>query len=214
MTKSRHAPLRCSHRAAFTLAELVVVLVVIAVVATLVVATTSSVAAHASIDGTRSSLASLREAIVGRAGFVASVGREPERIPELYVRPPSVTEYDPRTGAGWRGPYARGDLAPYTVDLAHRFTSEYARPGELVPLDAWSNPIVLQIPDADGAPAHSAKEMRHARLVSAGPDGIVDTPRTQGAVAPPGNVFFPSLPDCGDDLVLYVFEADLRSKPQ
>lgn len=196
--------------AAFTLVELVVVVVVIAVVATLVVVSTSSVVAQASIDGTRSSLASLREAIVGRAGFVASVTRAPDRIGELFTRPPSVPAFDPRHATGWRGPYARGDVAPYALALERGFVAEYGAPGEPVPIDAWSNPIVLQVPDVDGDGIRSALEREHARLVSAGPDGVVQTPRTGALAQAPGDALFPSLAQCADDLVLYVFAADRR----
>lgn len=206
---SRNAPFRCSRRAAFTLAELVVVLVVISIVATLVVLSTSSVAAQSSIDGTRSSLASLREAIVGRTGFVASVARAPERVAELYERGASEP-FDPRTGIGWRGPYARGAVAPYALDPARGFVAQYGIPGEPVPTDAWSNPIVLQLPDVDGDGVLSARERDHARLVSAGPDGTVQTPRTGAAALAPGDAYFPSLAQCEDDLVLYVFLTDQR----
>lgn len=59
--------------------------------------------------------------------------------------------------------------------------SVYGFPGEPTVNDPWGNPYVLQIPPAQafaGANTNLADEVRfrYARLVSAGPDGRLDTP--------------------------------------
>ncbi len=61
--------------------------------------------------------------------------------------------------------------------------SVYGFPGEPVPVDPWGNPYVLQIPPpqafggslAEGF-TNATLRFRYARVVSAGPDGILDTP--------------------------------------
>jgi prepilin-type N-terminal cleavage/methylation domain-containing protein len=62
--------------------------------------------------------------------------------------------------------------------------SVYGFPGEPAVFDPWGNPYVIQIPppqafpDAGGSNADLPDEARlaYARVVSAGPDGILDTP--------------------------------------
>lgn len=59
--------------------------------------------------------------------------------------------------------------------------SVYGFPGEPAVMDPWGNPYVLQIPPPQAfsrRPATVAPDARwqYARLVSAGPDGILDTP--------------------------------------
>ena len=59
--------------------------------------------------------------------------------------------------------------------------SIYGFPGEPVPSDPWGNPYVLQIPPSQAfssAPSQvpDSLRFRYARIVSAGPDGRLDTP--------------------------------------
>ena len=59
--------------------------------------------------------------------------------------------------------------------------SIYGFPDECVPADPWGNPYVLQIPPAQAfssAPVEvpDSLRFRYARIVSAGPDGRLDTP--------------------------------------
>ena len=66
-----------------------------------------------------------------------------------------------------------------------RFFS-YGIPGELAMGDPWGNPYVIQIPPAEVVEAlypasadedeYSATRFKYARIVSAGPDGVLDTP--------------------------------------
>lgn len=60
-------------------------------------------------------------------------------------------------------------------------SSVYGFPGEPAVIDPWGNPYVLQIPPAqafEGTNADLSDEerFRYARVVSAGPDGILSTP--------------------------------------
>lgn len=109
-------------------------------------------------------------------------------------------------------------------------------------LDGWANPVVLQIPNSvlDEDPAGSGSyvlksymedppgsglyvkvplresDVRHSRVISAGPNGVVDTPRldvdTLGPVppTPAQKAWFPPRSQCGDDLVLYIQVTDQR----
>ena len=70
-------------------------------------------------------------------------------------------------------------------------TSVYGSVDDEVAADPWGNPIVIQIPSND---------FRYARLVSAGKNGVLETPRdvlTGGSVS-----------QRGDDLVLFLNRSD------
>lgn len=140
--------------------------------------------------------------------------------------PTNYTRFDAAEGRGWNGPYlsaARAAAYPAPADrrfdgdrtFAERhFVPAFGTPGERALLDPWGNPYVVQFPDpvpafyddappADGSPRRSFAVLRRfpdARIVSAGPDGILDTPfdRTAG-VSADGTVAR------GDDLVLFLF---------
>lgn len=198
--------------------ELVVVIVIMATVAALVTVSVSGVAADSREDTTRIALANIRAAIFGDGGrgYYADVRAMPTRIADLFRRPAEVPAYDAATRFGWRGPYLSPQHGFYVIDVAddlvdpfdpYNFTNEYGEAGEPVPLDAWQNPIVLQIPDVDGNTGHSREELRHARLVSAGETGGIDTPRTGGTEL---DAFFPSHTQCRDDIVLYLNGLDER----
>lgn len=141
--------------------------------------------------------------------------------------------YDPVTRKGWRGPYVlsgqfvrntvaeRQGFFPLSGDrringdktfLERHFyedstTSLYGEGGKGALGDQWGNPIVLQIPPAS-AISNPTPERRwkYARVVSAGQDGVLDTP--------PGDRLAGKLPNGtstarGDDLVLFLNRADL-----
>ena len=69
----------------------------------------------------------------------------------------------------------------------------YGLDGDVTPLDGWGRAIVLQLPAVD--PGISADELAAVRLISAGPNGVIDTPATTLAPTPA---------QVGDDLVLYL----------
>jgi prepilin-type N-terminal cleavage/methylation domain-containing protein len=97
------------------------------------------------------------------------------------------------TKRGWRGPYldtqrsvgryplpdmpeGHPDYASALVAAAERgFTTGYAEKGALVPLDAWRNPIVLTEYETTDATVPSGHYRLRADLISAGPDGNLNT---------------------------------------
>ncbi len=104
----------------------------------------------------------------------------------LFGNYQAVLKYNPLTGVGWRGPYMQVPTATYTVDAARGFTTTYRRVAVQCPYfsDAWGNPIVLQFPDkytTNGItfdftnPAHNLYYIENCRMVSAGPNGILNS---------------------------------------
>jgi type II secretory pathway pseudopilin PulG len=192
-----------------TLVELVVVLVILAAIAGLALTVVAPASVDARETATRVTLGNVRGAIDGP--YRLNLGRGPDFVADLLRQPTAAPDYDPASQTGWNGPYVRVPLARYVVGpsgtpgaedhVDASFTSDYGATGDLAVHDAYGRPIVLQVPDADGDGAYSDAERRHARLVSAGPDGVIDTPR---------DVVFPALSQCGDDVVLYVTAADQR----
>lgn len=99
-------------------------------------------------------------------------------------------------------------------------------PGEPALLDSWDDPYVLQIPPAQAfvnpsgglADVGETERFRYARIVSAGPDGILSTPcyysntnasgSAWGAAQRRASIFAGRPEDRGDDLVLFLFRED------
>jgi prepilin-type N-terminal cleavage/methylation domain-containing protein len=210
-------PHRCAARPArgaggFTLLELLVVLAILAAVAGLAISLVGGTAETASRQVTEVSLAEIREAILGREGvpgYAGDLRRLPATLTEVFVQgaqPP----FDPVTALGWRGPYVRTSGATYALLPLQGFTTVYGAAGDPAVLDAWGRPVVIQVPDADGDGVPTEADRRHARLLSAGPDGTIQTPRTDAAAVPPGTAAFPLRSQCADDVVLYLAVADGR----
>jgi hypothetical protein len=106
--------------------------------------------------------------------------------------------------------------------------SVYGFAGEPAVGDPWGNPYVLQVPppEAFGPGAVSPRlRFRYARLVSAGPDGLLSTP----CFAPDGTAGWTpaarrhsrlagrdadGVPARGDDLVLFLERADLYEEDE
>lgn len=102
----------------------------------------------------------------------------------------------------------------------------YGFPGEPALLDPWGAPYVLQIPPPQAfvlsggglAPVGETERFRYARIVSAGPDGILSTPcfyvntNATGSVWGPtqrrASIFAGRPEDRGDDLVLFLHRPD------
>ena len=206
----------------FTLVELLVVLVVLATLAGVAVHAASNATAQATAGATSAQLSTLRESIVGVAGgatlpcFRGDCGGTPKTVADLLRLLPgqvcyvpyasgevAVLPFDVTRRVGWRGPYVFVPRATYVVVPARGFTTAYGQDGDPAVVDAWGNPIVLQVPDPDLDPLtpRTDEDLMHARLVSAGEDGALQTPP---------DVHYPLVDACHDDLVLYLRVADLR----
>lgn len=199
--------------AGFTLIELLVVLLILASVAGVVVSKVTEVGASADTDVTTVRLAEARDALMGAKGSPGYFGdmlRLPDRMVDLFRMPAGAADYLPATGLGWRGPYLVPVTGSYAIDPLKGFTSTYGADGDPAITDTWGAPIVLQLPDPDGDGVLTATDRQHVRLVSAGADGVIQTPLTGAQALTPGDAYFPSRTQCQDDLVLYVRVADQR----
>jgi prepilin-type N-terminal cleavage/methylation domain-containing protein len=122
--------------------------------------------------------------------------------PFIYEKSPSLL-----SGRTWQGPYVSHSGARYTVNPALAFDSLYGLDGDPAVLDAWGRPIVLQLPteiptglNAGDDDAQILRIQRlHTRLVSAGPNGRIETPIDQ---------LMPAAVDRGDDVVVFLFRHD------
>jgi type II secretory pathway pseudopilin PulG len=212
-------------RGGLTLLELLVVLLVLAALGGLVVPSLGGTREEACLQATRSTLARVAQAIDGPGGYQAAMryARDDDGVPyggatglpwpgasELFARSNAPQlhylfhapltaalqplGYDPTTQIGWRGPWLEpASSIAYGIDNLTGFTRVYGLQGDLAPADGWGRPVVLQCPGNDPAQAGDA------RLVSAGPDGKLDTPL---------GVATPTSAQKHDDVVLYLSRED------
>ncbi|MFW5693486.1 MAG: prepilin-type N-terminal cleavage/methylation domain-containing protein [Thermoguttaceae bacterium] len=151
---------------------------------------------------------------------------EPDRLDHpqlryLFVNPDRAADADDPflyqksanllSGRTWQGPYLSHSGARYTITDADGtgtgFTDRYGEDGDPAVLDAWGRPIVLQVPDESatdlptdlGEFTEAQIRRLHARLVSAGPNGRIETPT---------DVLMPSAAERGDDVVVFLFRHD------
>jgi len=101
----------------------------------------------------------------------------------------------------WQGPYVQQTGGTYAVSsgtATANFTTDYGQDGDPTVLDAWGRPIVIQVPTATDATT-GEPGVNFARLVSAGANGVIDTPE---------NVTMPTKAQRGDDVILFLFHED------
>ena len=203
------SPTSTSQMRGFSLWELLIVLSIIAVLGTLLIPQLGNRAADAKDNITRNSLQQLREMILSdyRSHNFEQLPcpQDPSRIlhPQLhylYVNPATYAlgetatwTHDVATARGWAGPYLNNS-GTYQEDEARGFSNHYGETGDQTPLDGWGNPIVLQQPVQE-AESYSVVSTAFARLVSAGPNGVIDTSIS---------IADPTATEMGDDLVLFL----------
>ncbi len=174
-------------RPAFTLVEMIVVLMILAAVSGVLAPLLSQSVHDANRVSTQTSLTAVRDAILKYwsdtkhlpMDGLTTVATEANRlhIDWLFSNPSTgdqTQDFDPNSQIGWRGRY-----------LNHS-TGDEISAGRWFVVDAWNTELTIQ----DVAPGSSPRDVR---IVSAGPNGTVDTP---GATATSSL----TSADIGDDL--------------
>lgn len=117
---------RC-RAAGFTLVELVIIIVILGILAAVAVPKFADMSDTSKDVATRKEMNELRRAIVGspeivaggrlaNAGFEGDIGRLPDRLEDLAVRPDSIQPYNRLTRLGWNGPYIDQTGGSYLTD--------------------------------------------------------------------------------------------------
>ena len=137
--------------------------------------------------------------------FATSTFTSPKQ--DLY--PPELNK--PGLGLGWRGPYLQGGgKLPSSLDASfddpqyvHFKHTDFKEDFFVLDHYRWRNPIVLQVPDDNDSDSDDCSSYGYAegswcaRLVSAGPDGKLDTKITDADASERGDdrVLFLRIPD-------------------
>jgi hypothetical protein len=174
-------------RNALTLAELVIVLCILVALSGLVVPLCSDNLSSAAESVTLASLAETRDASLQYwrdtkhvvLDGVGSIATEAQRfnITWLFNNPVTgdkTVQFDPNLHSGWNGPYMAGS------------TADVIQFGGPALLDGWNHQLVAQYVD----PSATLKDVR---IVSAGPNGVIDIPAATATSALTSN-------SIGDDL--------------
>ncbi|MCP4943693.1 MAG: type II secretion system protein [Planctomycetaceae bacterium] len=199
-------------RSAFTLIEMVLVLIVLTALAALLVPLIGGIEVNEKSSQqivTEASMNSIRDAILGSedtAGAWADLGQISGFFPlsldylllsdgEITSVPQygSIGTFDPTTRIGWRGPYLSNSTSL---------------------LDGWGNNILMQV-DFNGNGSvdkvGTLQEARYARLVSAGPNQVYDATISDGFIPGDGTGLNQiSMAECDDDIVIFLRVADMR----
>ena len=197
--------------------ELLVVLTILVALSFIVVpmfsdfrVVTPSGASESPVEiATSATLDTVREAIIGEDGVVESLSHKSNALPRsisemtktkapehIQATAPELAKYDPAIGIGWHGPYLRPTGTSPT--------------GKPTVIDGWGNEIELQL-DFDNDGKIDRDEVKYMRLVSAGPNGKIETPVDPENMKPGKNEAKQlTREECGDDIVVFVGVPDNR----
>lgn len=164
--------------------ELLIVLVLLVALAGILVPIFGNVTDDAAMQTTQASLVAIRDAVVrswtdtkyvslpGSGGSPPTEAEETERfhIRWLFNSPVSgvaTSDFDPDSRIGWNGPYLTQFTGRYAIDDSRNLTATYGSDNDPSVLDSFTGtPIVVQVV--------GASTPYDVRIVSAGPNGIVD----------------------------------------
>lgn len=205
------------NRNGLTLLELMVVLMILVATALIVIPSFSSVEVATPagklespvIIATQATMNTVRDAIAGKDGVIESLSHKSNALPRkindlvqeeapdhMLDTAPELKNYDPVNKIGWKGPYIHATGRNKT--------------GEPTVVDGWGNELELQI-DFDEDGNVDPTESKYIRVVSAGPNGEIETPADVTNMKPgKDEVNELTLSECGDDLVLFLRFPDNR----
>jgi hypothetical protein len=204
-------------RRGLTLLELMVVLMILIATALILIpsfnnieiVTPAGVSQSPVNIATQATLNTVREAIAGEDGVIETLSHKSNALPRkindlvqeeapdhLSESAPELQQYDPVNNIGWHGPY----ISPTGRNAV----------GEPTIVDGWGNELQLQIDfDEDGIVDQT--ESKYIRVVSAGPNGQIETPADFSNMKPGKDATSElTLSECGDDLVLFLRFPDNR----
>lgn len=200
-----------------TLMELMVVLLILIATSAIVIpsfnnleiATPAGETANPVTIATQATMNTVREAIAGEDGVIETLSHKSNALPRnindlvqeqapdhMTEAAPELKFYDPINKIGWRGPY----IHPTGKNEV----------GEPTVVDGWGNELELQA-DFDEDGQIDQIESKFIRVVSAGPNGQIDTPSDVANMKPGKNIDSElTLSECGDDLVVFLRFPDNR----
>ncbi len=214
--KEMRSEKRLATPSGLSLLELLIVLVILTATAVLVMPLMSSKVTAPNGESktaneivTQSTMAVIREAMVGEEGVLETMATSPDSLPReiselvkedapdhVRAQDPRLSQYNAFMGIGWRGPYLH--------------STGKNESGEPTVIDGWGREFELQI-DFDSNGEVSEEESKYIRVVSAGPNGQIDTPFDQSNMKPGDNVDGSlTMEECGDDLVIFLCVPDTR----
>ena len=149
-----------------------------------------------------------------RPGYLQHVGQNaallPRQMVDLFSPPaflPSAYDaFDPETALGWRGPYVQAPTGVFD-DHGGAFAG-YGVEGQPTLIDGWGRPIVIQVPDV--AAGETDEELLHIRIVSAGDDGVLQTPTDELMPQGPQTADGVNPNQRGDDIVMFLRVTDTQ----
>ncbi|QEG23097.1 prepilin-type N-terminal cleavage/methylation domain-containing protein [Mariniblastus fucicola] len=158
---------------------------------------------------TQATMHTVRNAISGKDGVLESLSHKPNAIPRevcelvqeeapelIEETAPELKHYDPVNRIGWNG--------PYVLPTGQKET------GEPTVVDGWGNELQIQV-DFDEDGTVNPTECKFIRLVSAGPNGQIETPADVSNMKPGKDETRElTLAECGDDLVMFLRFPDNR----